>query len=82
MLGERQLCSARVVSGQEVTPQIQGKEQQLRFAGAAIEEILHSQGKRNPRKMVGADRGHQRADRLKPQSQKTNQPNHMDHTIV
>ena len=35
------------------------------------EEIPHVQGKRNPSKMVGAERGHQRADRLKPQLQKT-----------
>ena len=30
------------------------------------EEIPHVQGKRNPSKMVGTERGHQRADRLKP----------------
>ena len=36
------------------------------------EEIPNVQGKRNPSKMVGTERGHQRADRLKPQSQKTN----------
>ena len=28
------------------------------------EEITHVQGKRNPSKTVGAERGHQRADRL------------------
>ena len=32
--------------------------------------------------MVGAKRGHQRADRLKPQSQKTSQFEHMDHSLV
>ena len=31
------------------------------------EEIPLVQGKRNPSKTVGAERGHQRADRLKPQ---------------
>ena len=31
-------------------------------------EIPHVQGKRNPSKTVGTERGHQRADRLKPQS--------------
>ena len=46
------------------------------------EEMPHVQGKRNPSKMVGAERGHQRADRLKPQSQKTKQTNHMDHSLV
>ena len=30
------------------------------------EELPHVQGKRNPSKMVGADRGDERADRLKP----------------
>ena len=29
------------------------------------EEILHVQGKRNPSKMVGVARGHQRADTVK-----------------
>ena len=32
---------------------IQGKEQQLRFAGAACEEISHVQSKRNLSKMIG-----------------------------
>ena len=45
---------------------VQGKE----GAAAALcwnsrEEIPHVQGKRNPRKMVGAVRGHQRPDTLK-----------------
>ena len=40
------------------------------------EEIPHTQGKRNPSKMVGVARGHQRADTLKPYSQKTSQSNH------
>ena len=39
-------------------------------------EIPQAQGKRNPSKMVGATRGHQRADTLKPYSQKTSQSNH------
>ena len=46
------------------------------------EEIPHDQGKRNPSKPVGAERGHQRADRLKPQSETTRQSNHMDHSLV
>ena len=45
------------------------------------EEIPHVQGKRNPSKMVGAERGHQRADRLKPQSQTTSQSDNMDHSL-
>ena len=40
------------------------------------EEIPQVQGKRNPSKMVGVARGHQRADTLKPYSQKTSQSNH------
>ena len=69
--------------GGEEIPLVQGKE------GAAAtlywsshEEIPHVQGKRIPSKMVGAKRGHQRADRLKPQSQKTSQSDHMDHSLV
>ena len=33
-------------------------------------------------KTVGAERGHQRAERLKSQSQKTSQSDHMDHSLV
>ena len=40
------------------------------------EEIPHAQGKRNPSKMVGVASRHQRADTLKPYSQKTSQSNH------
>ena len=40
------------------------------------EEIPHAQDKRNPSKMVGVARGHQRAYTLKPYSQKTSQSNH------
>ena len=39
-------------------------------------EIPLVQGKRNPTKMVGVARGHQRADTLKPYSQKTSHSNH------
>ena len=46
------------------------------------EEITHVQGKRNPSKIISTERGHQRADRLKPQSQKTSQSDHMDHNLV
>ena len=40
------------------------------------EEIPHVQDKRNPSKTVDVARGHQRADTLKPYSQKTSQSNH------
>ena len=41
------------------------------------EEIPQAQGKRNPSKIVSVARGHQRADTLKPYSQKISQ---FDHT--
>ena len=46
------------------------------------EEIPHAQGKRNPSKMVGVTRGHQRAYTLKPYSQKTSQSNHIRTTAL
>ena len=46
------------------------------------EEIPHVQGKRNPSKMVGVARGYQRADTLKPYSQKTSQSNHTRTTAL
>ena len=46
------------------------------------EEIPHVQGKRNPSKMVGVARGHQRADTLKPYSQKTNRSSHTRTTAL
>ena len=46
------------------------------------EEIPHIQGKRNPSKTVGIARGHQRANTLKPYSQKTSQSNHTRTTAL
>ena len=46
------------------------------------EEIPHVQGKRNPSKTVGIAREHQRADTLKPYSQKTSQSNHTRTTAL
>ena len=46
------------------------------------EEIPHPQGNRNPSKMVGVARGHQRADTLEPNSQKTSQSNHTRTTAL
>ena len=46
------------------------------------EEIPHAQGRRNPSKMVGVARGHQRADTLKPYSQKTSQSHHTRTTAL
>ena len=44
--------------------------------------VPHVQGKRNPSKTVGVSRGHQRADTLKPYSQKTSQSNHTKTTTL
>ena len=38
------------------------------FCWSSREEIPHAQGKRNPSKMAGVARGHQRANTLKPYS--------------
>ena len=46
------------------------------------EEITQAQGKRNPSKMVGVARGHQKADTMKPYSQKTSQSNHTRTTAL
>ena len=46
------------------------------------EEIPHPQGKRNPSKMLGVARGHQRVDTLKPYSQKSSQSNHTKTTAL
>ena len=46
------------------------------------EEIPHAQGKRNPSKMVGVASGHQRANTLKPYSQKISQSNHTRTTAL
>ena len=46
------------------------------------EERPHAQDKRNPSKMVGVARGHQRADTLKPYSQKISQSNHTRTTAL
>ena len=46
------------------------------------EEIPHTQGKRNPSKTVDVARGHQRADTLKPYTQKTSQTNHTRTTAL
>ena len=49
---------------------------------SSSEEIPHDQGKRKPNKMVGVARGHQRANTLKPYSQKTSQSNHTRTTTL
>ena len=49
---------------------------------SSLEEIPHAQGKRNPSKMVGVAKGHQRADTLKPYSQKASQSNYTRTTAL
>ena len=49
---------------------------------SSCEEIPHAQGKRNPSKIVVVAKGHQRADTLKPYSQKTGQSNHTTTTAL
>ena len=54
----------------------------LKVRNSGGKEIPLIQGKRNPSKMVGVARGHQRADTLKPYSQKTSQSNHTRTTAL
>ena len=71
-------CENRISLGREEQPE----EQWLCFAGAAVKRYPQAQGKRNPSKMVGVARGHQRAHTLKPYSQKTSQSNHTRTTAL
>ena len=57
--------------GGEEIPFVQGKKQRLYFAGAGVKRYLMPKVRETPSKMVGAARGHQRADTLKPYSKKT-----------
>ena len=66
----------------EMIPLIQGKGAAAALCWSSPEEIPHVQGKRNPSKVVGIAREHQRADTLKPYSHKTSQSDHMDHSLV
>ena len=68
--------------GSEEIYLVQGEEQWLRFAGAALKRYPMSKVRRNPRKMVGVARRHQRADTLKQESQKSSQSNHTRATAL
>ena len=48
---------------------------------SSCEDIPHVQGKRNPSKTVGTEKGHQRADRLKWPSETTSQSDHTGHSL-
>ena len=52
------------------------------YRSGSQEELPHIQGKRNPSKTVGAERGHQREHRQKPQSQTTSQSDDTDHSLI
>ena len=81
MVAERSYPMSKVKGrGREATPHSRSG------AAAALcwnscEEIPHVQGKRNSSKTVGAERRHQRAGRLKSQSQTTSQSDHTDHNL-
>ena len=75
------MLKVRKGGGEEI-PLVQGKEQRLCFAGAAVKRYPQAKGKRNPSKMIGVTRGHQRADTLKPYSQKISQSNHTRTTAL
>ena len=66
--------------GSEEIPLIQGKEQRLCFAGAAM--TRYPMPKVRETQDGSLARGHQRADTLKPCSQKTSQSNHTRTTAL
>ena len=79
---ERKYPMSKVNSGgHEEIPYIQGQEQWLCFAGAAMKRYPTFKVRETKIRLV-TERGHQRADRLKPQSQTTSQSDHMDHSLV
>ena len=93
-VAERRYPSPEVRGGgREELPHIQGERlhgcrraersySMFKVSRGGHEEIPLVQGKRNPSKTVGVARGHQRADTLKPYSQKTSQSNHIRTTAL
>ena len=67
-------------AGEEI-PLVQGKEQWLCFAGAAVKRYPTPKV-RETQVTVGVARGQQRANTLKPYSQKTSQSNHTRTTAL
>ena len=57
-------------------------KQRIKINGINLTVLPHAQGKRNPSRTVGVARGHQRANTLKPYSQKTSQSNHTRTTAL
>ena len=74
------MLKVRKGSGEEI-PLIQSKEQRLHFAGVAVKRYPTSKV-RETQMTVGVVRGHQRADTLKSESQKTSQSDDTDHSLV
>ena len=82
--------SVQAQEGLEELSHVEGQEGQwwgdtphpAALCWSSREEISHAQGKRNPNKMVGVARRHQRAGTLKPYSQKTSQSNHTRTTAL
>ena len=71
--------------GGEEIPLVQGKEQWLRFAGAAVKKYPTPKVRETQVRwccILGVARGHQRATTLKPYSQKTRQSNHTRTTAL
>ena len=58
------------------------KSSWLPIAGTTVKRYPHIQDKRNPSKMVGVAREHQKEETLKPFSQKTSQSNHTRTTAL
>ena len=80
------LCGAGMASSGCVWP-LEPQVAERRYLTSKVrnggrEEIPHVQDKRNPSKRVGTEREHEKADRLKLQSQTTSQSDHMDHSLV
>ena len=69
------------IDGETVADFILGGSKITADGNCSHEGIHYVQGKRNPSKMVGAERGHQRADTLKTQSETTSQSDHTDHSL-
>ena len=68
--------------GNEEIPLVQGKEQWLRFAGAAVKRYPTPKVRETQVKTVAVARGHQRANTLKRYSQETSQSNHTRTTAL
>ena len=79
-LEELSTLKVRKGSGEEI-PLVQGKERWLRFVGAAMKRYTTPKV-RETQVRVGVAKGHQRADTLKPYSQKTSQSNHTRTTAL